>query len=175
MARTWRLAGLVGLSAVLLGGCEVARNARTDIDRLSSASFGTPRATRAPNAQSGRPAVAAATPATPRASSRVEPPTPDRPASDPPTPDQVESAAAPVNLVGQSESDIRARFGTPTSVEDRTPGKTWRYRRGQCVLDVSLYPDVQTRQFKTLAYEVRSDDNTAQGRRSCLGQLQSPG
>ena len=53
------------------------------------------------------------------------------------------------------------------------PGKRWRYRDGQCTLDVQLYPDVQTKQFGTLAYEVKSDDNTDEGKRVCLAQLQS--
>jgi hypothetical protein len=63
--------------------------------------------------------------------------------------------------------------GAPTSEEDRPPGKRWRYRDGQCTLDVQLYPDVQTKQFGTLAYEVKSDDNTDEGKRVCLAQLQS--
>ena len=58
-------------------------------------------------------------------------------------------------------------LGAPTSEEDRPPGKLWRYRDGQCTLVVQLYPDVQTRQFGTLAYEVKSDDNTDEGKRVC--------
>ena len=53
------------------------------------------------------------------------------------------------------------------------PAKRWRYRDGQCTLDVQLYPDVQTKQFGTLAYEVKSDDNTDEGKRLCLAQIQS--
>ena len=64
-------------------------------------------------------------------------------------------------------------LGAPTSVEDRPPGKLWRYRDGQCTLVVQLYPDVQTKQFGTLAYEVKSDDNTDEGKRVCTAQLQS--
>ncbi|MBI2740490.1 MAG: hypothetical protein HYX38_28575 [Rhodospirillales bacterium] len=76
-------------------------------------------------------------------------------------------------LAGKSETELRAMLGTPTSEEDRPPGKRWRYRDGQCTLDVQLYPDVQTKQFGTLAYEVKSDDNTDEGKRVCLAQLQS--
>jgi hypothetical protein len=68
---------------------------------------------------------------------------------------------------------LRALLGPPTSVEERAPGKTWRYRDGQCSVDIQLYPDVQTRRFGTLAYEVKSDDNTDEGKRGCLAQLQS--
>jgi hypothetical protein len=64
-------------------------------------------------------------------------------------------------------------LGSPTNEEDRPPGKRWRYRDGQCTLDVQLYPDVRTTQFGTLAFEVNSADNTDEGRRLSLAQLQS--
>ena len=78
-----------------------------------------------------------------------------------------------VQLAGKSEDELRALLGSPTNEEDRPPGKRWRYRDRQCTLDVQLYPDVRTKQFETLAYEVKSDDNTDEGRRLCLAQLQS--
>jgi hypothetical protein len=78
-----------------------------------------------------------------------------------------------LSLIGKSETELRHVLGAPTSVEDRPPGKRWRYRDGQCTLDVQLYPDVQTKQFGILAYEVKSDDNTDEGKRVCLAQLQS--
>ena len=80
---------------------------------------------------------------------------------------------AAVTLSGKSEAELRDMLGTPTSEEDRPPGKRWRYRDGQCTLDVQLYPDVQTKQFGTLAYEVKSDDNTDEGKRLCVAQIQS--
>ncbi|GEP59838.1 hypothetical protein RSO01_70040 [Reyranella soli] len=64
-------------------------------------------------------------------------------------------------------------LGAPTSEEDRPPGKRWRYRDGQCTLVVHLYPDVQTKQFGALAYEVKSHDDTDEGKRACTVQLQS--
>jgi hypothetical protein len=69
--------------------------------------------------------------------------------------------------------ELRAMLGAPTSEEDRPPGKRWRYQDGQCTLDVQLYPDVKTRQFGVLAYEVQSYDNTDEGRRVCTAKLQS--
>ena len=64
-------------------------------------------------------------------------------------------------------------LGAPTSEEDRPPGKRWRYRDGQCTLDVQLYPDVQTKQFRVLAYQIKSYDSTDEGKRMCTGQMQS--
>jgi hypothetical protein len=78
-----------------------------------------------------------------------------------------------VTLAGKSDNEVRALLGAPTSEEERPPGKRWRYRDGQCTLDVQLYPDVQTKQFGTLAYEVKSDDNSDEGKRLCLAQFQS--
>jgi hypothetical protein len=83
------------------------------------------------------------------------------------------ASAESINLVGRSEHDIRALLGPPTAVEDNPPGKTWRYRDGRCSLDVQLYPDIKTRQFGTLGYDVKSDDNTSEGKRLCLGQFRS--
>ena len=83
------------------------------------------------------------------------------------------SNPAAISLAGKSEQELRAILGAPTSEEDRPPGKRWHYRDGHCALDVQLYPDVKTKQFGTLAYEVRSDDNTDEGKRVCLAQLQS--
>ncbi|HTE81491.1 MAG TPA: hypothetical protein VK634_12450, partial [Reyranella sp.] len=88
-------------------------------------------------------------------------------------PSREASAPASVSLIGKSEGQVRALLGPPTSVEERAPGKTWHYRDGQCSADVQLYPDVQTRQFGTLAYEVKSDDNTDEGRRGCVAQFSS--
>jgi hypothetical protein len=83
------------------------------------------------------------------------------------------SGSPALSLVGKSETELRAVLGAPTSEEDRPPGKLWRYRDGQCTLVVQLYPDVQTKRFGALAYEVKSDDNTDEGNRVCLAQLQS--
>ena len=141
---------------LLLSGCEVARNAQSDLNRLANADPFTSKKVAAP-----RTATApAAKPAT------AEPVVAAVPAKLAPT-------AVPVELIGKSEGELRTLLGPPTSVEERAPGKTWHYREGQCTVDIQLYPDVQTKQFGTLAYEVKSDDNTDEGKRGCLAQLQS--
>ncbi len=150
----------LGVGLLLLSGCEVARNAQADLSRLvNSDPFAQPKP-----APATRTAAAAPVKSTTNAEPASAAASPAKSAS---------TAAAPVNLIGKSEGELRALFGPPTSVEDRAPGKTWRYREGQCTVDIQLYPDVQTRQFGTLAYEVKSDDNTDEGKRLCLAQLQS--
>lgn len=174
----------VGVALLLLTGCEAARSMRDDFSRLTSSQ---------PAAQKSQPAksVASTRPRTtpPASTSTDAPAAATTTASDePPAPVSAApaagSAASPVagaaatggpalSLAGKSEVELRAMLGAPTSEEDRPPGKRWRYRDGQCTLVVQLYPDVQTKQFGTLAYEVKSDDNTDEGKRVCMAQLQS--
>ncbi len=79
----------------------------------------------------------------------------------------------PPVLTGYRESELRALLGPPSGEENRPPGKQWRYRFEKCTLDIQLYPDVETKQYGTLAYKVKSDDDTDEGRRLCLAQLRS--
>lgn len=161
----------VGVGLLLLSGCEAARNMRDDFSRLTSSQPTAQRSQPARNvATKPRAAPAASTSPDAAAAPSVAVPD-DLPAT--PAPPATTGGPAALSLAGKSESELRAMLGAPTSEEDRPPGKRWRYRDGQCTLDVQLYPDVQTKQFGTLAYEVKSDDNTDEGKRVCLAQLQS--
>ena len=152
----------LGISLLLLSGCDVAHNAQRDLTRLVHSDPFT--------ASKPVPAArVASAPTKPPAAAAVDP-KPEPPKAEPP---REASAPASVSLIGKSEGQVRALLGPPTSVEERAPGKTWHYRDGQCSADVQLYPDVQTRQFGTLAYEVKSDDNTDEGRRGCVAQFSS--
>ena len=152
---------------LLLSGCDVAQNAQRDFNRVMHSSFGssTPAPTHSQARSGSRPAAAkpAAKPTEEAAKSEPAASTPATPT--PPSGD--------VNLMGKSEGQVRTLLGPPTSVEERAPGKTWHYRDGQCSVDVQLYPDVQTRQYGTLAYKVNSDDNSDEGRRECLARFRS--
>jgi len=151
----------LGISLLLLSGCDVAHNAQRDLTRLVHSDL----FTAAKPAPATRVASAPAKPAAPVVDSKPEPSKAEPP--------REVSAPASVNLIGKSEGQVRALLGPPTSVEERAPGKTWHYRDGQCSANVQLYPDVQTRQFGTLAYEVKSDDNTDEGKRGCVAQFGS--
>jgi len=160
------------LSLFLLPGCELTQNAQRDFGRLV---HGNPFAASRPTtgtAQAYAPSSATRTGANARPESKP---------ADSAKPDEAKIGpqqatgvpAPPVNLVGKSEGQVRAMLGPPTAVEERAPGKTWHYREGRCSVDVQLYPDVQTRQFGTLAYEVKSDDNSDEGRRDCMARFRS--
>jgi hypothetical protein len=144
---------------VLLPGCDAMNGARGDLGRMTSA-----KTTPAPV----KPATAAVRPVPSKAATTPAPQIVPAPAAATTAADD-----SPATLVGRNEGEIRALFGTPAGTEEVPPGKVWHYRDGNCALDVRLYPDVQTRQFATLAYEVKSDDNSDQGKRTCLAQLRN--
>ena len=149
---------------LLLPGCDVAKNASSDFARVTGSISG---------AAQSRPARAS-TPVKktdPATNEKLQEPPKQETTKQEPSRDV--AVATPVNLIGKSEAEVRSLLGPPTSEEDRAPGKTWHYRDGQCMVDVQLYPDVQTRQFGTLAYEVKSNDSTDERKRLCMAQLQS--
>jgi hypothetical protein len=80
-------------------------------------------------------------------------------------------SAASERFIGLDEAQLRARFGPPTSEEERAPGKIWRYRQGPCTVALDLYPDVESRVFRALAYEVTSNDGSPEKERHCLAEL----
>jgi len=159
------------LSFLLLSACDVAQNAQRDFNRVMHSSFSSP--TPAPSygysqaRTTPRPAATAKPDSKPTEEAAKSEPAP---VAGPATP---APSSPDVNLMGKSEGQVRAMLGPPTSVEERAPGKTWHYRDGQCSVDVQLYPDVQTRQFGTLAYKVNTDDNSDEGRRECLARFRS--
>lgn len=160
----------VGVGLLFLSGCQAVRNMGDEFGRLTSSHRTSAPTQKTSTAQPVARPRSAASVSTPPASTE---PSINATASASAAPTRSSSDSPTVALAGKSESELRALLGTPTSEEDRPPGKRWRYRDGQCTLDVQLYPDVQTKQFGTLAYEVKSDDNTDEGRRLCLAQLQT--
>ena len=169
----------IGVGLLLLAGCETPRNMRDDFLRLT-ASQAAALKSQPTKSTSTRPR--AAPPASTTDAAAVAPPPPsDEPLVFPAaTEASVEPPARPAapggpafSLVGKSETELRAMLGAPTSEEDRPPGKQWRYRDGQCTLDVQLYPEVQTKQFGTVSYQVKSFDNTDEGNRVCTAQFQT--
>ena len=168
----------IGVALLLLTGCEASRNMRGDLLRLTSSQA---------TAQKSQPAKTVTRPRTAPPASTIDAPAvaatatseelPSVPAvaaaSDEPPARRAATGGPGLSLIGKSEAELRAMLGAPTSEEDRPPGKRWRYRDGQCTLVLQLYPDIKTRQFGTLGYEVTSDDNTNEGKRVCMAQLQT--
>jgi hypothetical protein len=74
-------------------------------------------------------------------------------------------------LIGLSEADIQSALGPPMLQEDRAPTKLWVFRSKNCTINVTLYPDVETRQFHALSYEVISDVHTPERTRQCIAEF----
>jgi hypothetical protein len=74
-------------------------------------------------------------------------------------------------VIGWNESELRNVFGEPVSREDHTPTKQLVYRLKQCTLNVTLYPEVDTKQFHALNYEVNSDDGSAKRQQACVTEF----
>ena len=170
----------VAVGLLLLTGCEASRNMRDDLLRLTSSQSTAQKSQPAKSVTSTRPRTmppASTTDAAAVAVTATSDEPPARPAatatSDQPPARPTATGGPALSLAGKSETELRAMLGAPSSEQDRPPGKLWRYRDGQCTLVVQLYPDVKTKQYDTLAYEVKSDDNTDEGKRVCLAQLQS--
>lgn len=70
-------------------------------------------------------------------------------------------ATAPVRLIGLDEQALESLLGQPSQIIGEAPGKTLLFRRHDCLLSLNLYPDVETRIFHTLSYEVTSDEHDA--------------
>ena len=169
---------LVGVGLLLLTGCEASRNMREDLARLTSSQATAQKSQSPKSVTSTRttPPTSNTDAAAVTATVTLDEP-PSRPAatttSDEPPARLAATSSPALSLIGKSETELRAVLGAPTSEEDRPPGKLWRYRDGQCTLVVQLYPDVHTKQFGTLGYDVKSDDNTDEGKRVCFAQFQS--
>lgn len=161
----------VGVGLLLLSGCDAARSARNDLTRLMSPQPAASQARKSPASQN-----------TARAQTAKTAPSPSPETSSLPAPsaenatvaaERRQAASPVVVLTGYGEAELKALLGAPISEESHPPGKQWRFRDGPCTLDVQLYPDVETKTFRTLAYKVRRDDNSDEGKRLCLAQLQS--
>jgi hypothetical protein len=164
---------MVGLGLLFLSGCDAMQNMRNDFTRLTSLPITGSQARVAPERQAtARPRTSSTIPTTTTPSTSAKTMAEDPPAVPNPTAGTPPDPPA-VALAGKSETEIRAMLGTPTREEDRSPGKQWRYRDGQCTYDVQLYRDVRTKQFGTLGYEVKSDDSTNDGKRLCMARLRS--
>lgn len=154
----------VGVGLLLLSGCDVARNMRDDFTRLTSSK---------PAASQPKKSTPPTQKAPTQASQPATPPSHTATAAPPASPAPAPAPIGSLPLAGKSESEIRAAFGTPSAEEERPPGKRWRYRDGQCTLDIQLYPNVETKQFTTLAYDVRNNVDSDEGKRLCMAQFQS--
>jgi hypothetical protein len=172
----------MGVALLTSGGCQQAGSMRDDLSRALSSPP-------TPQSRNARPvARTKATSVENTKPNNTEPPSETfvesaKPSTSEPSLAATDTAANPqaptppnepaVQLAGKNENELRALLGAPTEELNQPPGKRWLYHDWQCTLYVQLFPDIQTKQFGTLSYAVKSDNDTDEGRRLCLAQFQS--
>jgi hypothetical protein len=96
-----------------------------------------------------RPRAPARRPATP-----VKPATPAVPSKD--NPAEPESAAvAPADLVGFDFPQVLQRLRRPDMVQNSALSIVWTYAQPDCTLQLYFYPDIQTRIFHLLKFDLK--------------------
>jgi hypothetical protein len=113
-------------------------------------------------------------PARPRQPKSTEEASLPGPLSSPPAAEEGGSAPQRLErLVGLDADQVQRLLGPPSEYADRPPAKVWVYRTERCKLDLSLYLDVKSKVFRTLAYEVTSHDGSDKGKRLCVAELEA--
>lgn len=91
-----------------------------------------------------------------------------------PAPALAANSRPPIDtLIGWNETEIKTVFGAPAAQEDHAPTKRWVYHARQCTMNVTFYPEVETRQFHALNYEVNADDGSAKRQQACVAEFSS--
>ncbi|MGE0152931.1 MAG: hypothetical protein AB7R90_09955 [Reyranellaceae bacterium] len=165
----WKLAVAAGL-ALSLGGCGVTEESNSVSTETSAASQKNVAAKPPPKRP---PAVAKKPRAATAAGAATDDKNQEGAKPSDPTKEENESRAeaATPNLVGLEQAQVARILGPPMAETERAPGKVWRYWNSRCVLDVSMYLDIQSRAYRVLSYEVTNHDNSAGGRSACMAEL----
>jgi hypothetical protein len=80
---------------------------------------------------------------------------------------------APEMLVGLDRGQIALLLGAPAAVREQPPATVWSYRAKDCALNVFFYPDLQTREVRALAYDVRAESEAEQAKNACFAALRA--
>lgn len=153
------LAVALGLLVLMAGGCAPL------LERLGLPPAGQPAAEPAP---AGPPtAPADLKPFPPAVKPAPAKPTP------PPKPAEAGAALSLPELVGMSEEQVARLLGTADTLREEPPATVWGYKAGTCALDLFFYMDVESRNFRALAYDVSTTDGVKgdPALNACLKQI----
>lgn len=105
---------------------------------------------------------------------RPPPRTPAVPAKKPPPPAPKEEVptVAPGELVGSDFTSVLQVLRKPDSVQNSALSVVWIYSPPACTVQLFFYPDIQTKVFRLLKYDLKSDagEKTAD-RSACLHDI----
>ena len=91
----------------------------------------------------------------------------------PSVPSRVADVTLRGEIFGLDRTEVDARLGAPVEQQDHGVGQAMEYRDRHCSIEVTMYPEVETRIYRALAYQVTSDDHTPQSTRNCLERFTS--
>src|SRR5690348_2748157 len=91
----------------------------------------------------------------------------------PPAPgsEDVASLLDPGQLIGLDLAGIARLLGQPAMQSERPPAKVWSYNGDGCSLRVFVYPDINTRLFRALTYDIQGTDGSPVAKRRCFTGL----
>jgi hypothetical protein len=77
----------------------------------------------------------------------------------------------PNQLVGLDRDGVLDLLGRPALEEEAAPAKVWVYNAESCVLQIFFYPEIVSKEFQVLTYEIRNVEADENARRACLKEV----
>jgi hypothetical protein len=94
------------------------------------------------------------------------------PGTIPPEPDTSEAALkSPEEVIGLDLAQISRLLGEPAFRTEQPPAKVWSYAGNGCAMRVFVYPDIKSRVFRALTYEIQGTDGSPLAKRRCFTGL----
>ncbi len=84
---------------------------------------------------------------------------------------EVPPAIDPDRLVGLDRDGVLDLLGRPALEEEAAPAKVWVYNGKSCALHVFFYPEITTKEFEVLTYEIRNVEADENARRVCIEEV----
>jgi hypothetical protein len=78
------------------------------------------------------------------------------------------------HLVGLSQSEATALFGSPAESKDLPPSKIWTYHSPVCDMKLFFYPEVGGPNFRALTYQIDERGASDATHNACLSSLAKP-
>jgi hypothetical protein len=137
-----------------------------------------PPARHKPVAAASSPRVAAAVPRpaepAPVPKHKPVPPPELAPAAVAPPAPPTRPSVDPARLVGLTEQETLRLLGPPTGTAEVPPAKYWQYASSRCVLRVFFFMQMDTRDFRTLSYEITSANHDPVIDQQCVADFVAP-
>lgn len=77
----------------------------------------------------------------------------------------------PDALLGLTEAELIDLIGPPEERRESPPSRTWVYALPTCRLEISMFPDVRTNVYYSLAYSFQATAENTANDRECVGQF----